>query len=403
MKITSIILSAISIITLYPLSHLNAQFCTSNHRFTEVEYFNSAQIDSSMEVVYAIYNGNEELAMDIYYPDSTIDNLSKRPFIMLFHGGGYIAGNRRLMRNTCFEFAKRGFVTATVSHRFGTGPGINLDAIYRAEQDAHAAVRYLVQHADSYGIDTAWIFTGGESSGANISLAMPYTDQGDWDFINAALSATYGGLYTSGNDLTNTYSIKGVLNNWGSLLAPSFDSLRNVAIISFHGEQDPIIDIDLDSSIFRGGSRWIYQATTNFGHCNSLTVDSLGSHGVYQGLDGLNFRVTKASCFFKSVFCEGCTSISTFDPIPPSCSIKTSVYEKTSNRELSVFPNPFFDNIQIAGLTGNESFVLFNMLGHRISSGGISSALSLDHLAPGIYFLNIYSEEYAQTIKLIKN
>ncbi|MEM9821574.1 MAG: alpha/beta hydrolase, partial [Bacteroidota bacterium] len=244
--------------------HSQAQFCAEDNRFTEAEYFSDNQIDSSMNIVYATVAGNP-LAMDFYYPSLAIDDLPQRPFIFLVHGGGYVAGNRSIMRNTCFEFAKRGFVTATITHRYGSPPVTTLAPIYKAEQDAHAAMRYVVENADTYHIDTAWIFTGGESSGANTALAMVYTDQEDYDNLNPSISATYGGLYTSGNTLINTYSIKGVYNNWGSVIAPSFDSLRSVSIISFHGEQDPIINIDLNTMTFRGGSRWIYQATTNFG------------------------------------------------------------------------------------------------------------------------------------------
>ena len=69
-----------------------AQFCTNDNRFTQVEYFADNQIDSSMDVIYATVNGNEDLAMDIYYPSSTADNLSKRPLILVAHGGGYVAG-----------------------------------------------------------------------------------------------------------------------------------------------------------------------------------------------------------------------------------------------------------------------------------------------------------------------
>lgn len=378
-----------------------AQYCMEDNRFTETEYFSNSQIDSTLNVVYATVEGNE-LALDLYYPSLSEDTIAKRPFVFLIHGGGYVAGNRGLMRNSCFEFAKRGFVTATITHRYGSGPLTTLDPIYRAEQDAHAAMRYIVENADTYKIDTSWIFTGGESSGANIALAMPYTDQADWDFVNASMSATYGGLYTSGNDLTNTYSIKGILNNWGSLLATSFDSLRNVPIISFHGEQDQIIDIDLNTMIFRGGSRWIYQATTNFGHCNSLNIDSLGSHGIYQGLMGLTYRVASASCFFKSVFCNTCSSVSTYDVIVPNCAVTTSAYENHTTSTISVSPNPFQDRIEINGLEGDEYFMLSNISGQTIFEGSDPNQLNRVTLNSGIYFLLVQSNRGPQVLKLIK-
>ena len=309
---------------------------------------------------------------------------------------------RELMRNTCFELAQRGFVTATITYRLGSGPVIALDAIYQAEQDAHAAIRYMIENANTYAIDTAWIFTSGESAGGNIALAMAYTDQQDWDMTNATLSATYGGLNTSGNAFTHTYTVKGVLNNWGAAFVPAFDTERDVSIISFHGEQDGIVDIDFNQSTFYGGSRWIYQATTNFGYCNSLNIDSLGGHGVYQGQMGLAYRVSKASCFFKSVFCGTCTSDSTLTPTSPDCGTATSVTENTSNKTITVFPNPFIDQIQVKGLTGNEYFIISNTLGQTLSEGNDVNMLNLANLNAGIYLLTVQKDQERVVIKLIK-
>jgi len=100
-----------------------AQFCTPDNRFTEVDYFSSEQIDSVTNLTYASFLDNQgnqqDLLIDFYFPGFIEDSLPKRPFILLIHGGGFFVGNKGLMRDKCYEFAKKGFVAATMNYRLG--------------------------------------------------------------------------------------------------------------------------------------------------------------------------------------------------------------------------------------------------------------------------------------------
>jgi len=101
----------------------HAFFCSTN-RFSDTPVFDSTDIRIDSNIVYGIakdyFTGvNDTLLMDIYFPDTLIDTMSARPFILLIHGGAFIAGNRHEMDYQCIEFARRGFVTATIEYRLG--------------------------------------------------------------------------------------------------------------------------------------------------------------------------------------------------------------------------------------------------------------------------------------------
>lgn len=231
---------------------LHSQYCTSDTRFSDAPYFTNAQIDSNMNVEYAIASDWQgvptSLTVDVYYPDLLIDPLVKRPFILMIHGGGLVSGSKEQFSTECREFAKRGFVAATINYRLGRDCIIDSNsyafAAYRAIQDAHASLRVVVQNASLLRIDTAWMFIGGGSAGAGTSLGLIYLSQAEWDAYNPTVSSTLGNIDTSGNALTNTFSLKGVYNNWGAIGKDFIDQSEMLPMISFHGDADPTVNID---------------------------------------------------------------------------------------------------------------------------------------------------------------
>src|SRR5438477_200088 len=76
-------------------------YCIQN-RFSPSYYFDSSEIKIDSNVVYGWAERwpstvVDTLKMDLFYPDSTIDTLEKRPFIMFIHGGAFLAGDRHEM------------------------------------------------------------------------------------------------------------------------------------------------------------------------------------------------------------------------------------------------------------------------------------------------------------------
>ena len=118
----------------------------------------------------------EDLNMDLYYPNEPTP--LARPLLVLIHGGAFYNGDKQSVGfpEMGQHFAQRGFVVASINYRLGFRPtGKSIDrAGYRAVQDAHAALRFLISRADEFQIDTNNIFVAGTSAGAITALnAVP--------------------------------------------------------------------------------------------------------------------------------------------------------------------------------------------------------------------------------------
>ena len=114
----------------------------------------------------------DTLLMDVYQP--TGDTVTLRPLVIGIHGGSLVSGNRNEMAPECTDFARRGFVAATIDYRIGIDPPkyvtTILEALLRGVQDTKAAVRFFRAHAAQYGIDTSRIFLEGSSAGSMIAV-----------------------------------------------------------------------------------------------------------------------------------------------------------------------------------------------------------------------------------------
>ena len=310
----------------------DTDLCTSDDRFSEIEYFSEAEIDSDLDMIYATdvmdWQGNaQDLAMDIFYPSSTIDPMEKRPFVLMIHGGAFQFGAKETLRGTCQEFAQRGYVAATMEYRLGfntANPLDQINAVYRANQDAHAAMRFITENAPMYNIDTDAMFIGGGSAGAITALNVIYIDQQEWAIGFPTTVSQEGPLYSSGNDLTNTYTLKGVFNNWGSNRVASMQVDEMVPSIAFHGAMDNVVPIG-EGAFGAYGSGALHDLYLANGVCSEITIDPQGGHGIYVDQAGTEFRVARASCFFKSIFCDNCSSSYMEEQVFADCSMNAAI------------------------------------------------------------------------------
>ena len=89
------------------------------------------------------------------------------PALLFFHGGGWVLGNLethdRIMRLLA---GKSGAIVLAVDYRLA--PEHKFPACY---DDALAALRHVARHGAGWGIDPSRLAIGGDSAGANLSLA----------------------------------------------------------------------------------------------------------------------------------------------------------------------------------------------------------------------------------------
>jgi acetyl esterase/lipase len=115
--------------------------------------------------------GETELHLDLARPKDAGKNL---PCIVMIHGGGWRAGSFKIHVPQIFDFAKAGYVSATVQYRLVPA------ARWPAQiEDVKCAVRYLRANADKYGIDKERIGAIGFSAGAHLSMLLGTMDEKD--------------------------------------------------------------------------------------------------------------------------------------------------------------------------------------------------------------------------------
>ena len=256
-----------------------------------------------------------DLKLDLVYPNGH-KNL---PLVLMIHGGGFFRGIKEDQRSVCEMLAKRGFAVANLEYRQGfdrspTGfqTGIAL-AVYRAQQDAAAALRYLVHHAEEFAIDTSFIFIGGESAGGVTALGRSYISQGEWDLALPLLHHELGSIDSSGNSLADRYILKGVINLWGGIPDTGMISkteLMSIPVLMVHSTDDEQIPFEQSSHPYviyttLQGSYDIAQRFKNNGGCYILNYIQGARHayGFSQ-----QFVVDAISQFAQNVMAGKCIS-----------------------------------------------------------------------------------------------
>lgn len=187
------------------------------------------------------------LKMDIYLPELQAE---RRPLVVFVHGGAFYFGDKgaETMTTWCKNFAQKGYVTASVNYRLGFR--LSKTSIqqcgYGAIQDLHAALRFLIENAGEYGIDTNKIFLAGTSAGSITALGVTFmTNSTRPDFVfSSKLDKKMGNIESASNSLKHRVHIAAVANMWGALYDLDELNGHNVPVISFHGTEDNLVPFD---------------------------------------------------------------------------------------------------------------------------------------------------------------
>lgn len=244
--------------------------------FKNVEYAQAEWLNNPIALLsdYNIHDGEQTTAvkpllMNIFVPAE--DTVSLKPTIIFSHSGAFLIGSRLAddMVAFCDSFARKGYVTATIDYRIGMGAtvtrlwgsiiiGLSVDeknahrAAYRATQDGRAAIRYLKQNADLYGIDSSRVFLVGSSAGAIQDLSVLYLDQQHEIPDNTQTAPPLGGLDDVG-PVGPDGNPDAVVAMWGATWDPAYIENKQTPLLLMHGENDNIVPfkkgIPLDGTV----------------------------------------------------------------------------------------------------------------------------------------------------------
>ncbi len=124
-----------------------------------------SDIEQYKDIEYKNING-KSLKLDIYRPKNVIKPL---PLLVFIHGGSWSHGKRSDYLVYLMSFAKKGYMTATVSYR------LLQDGPYPAcAEDINDAVQWFYKNGEKYGYDADRIALIGGSAGAHLALLAAY-------------------------------------------------------------------------------------------------------------------------------------------------------------------------------------------------------------------------------------
>ncbi|MDW8273913.1 MAG: alpha/beta hydrolase fold domain-containing protein [Chitinophagales bacterium] len=212
------------------------------------------QIDS-FEVTYTTVRQNYN-KMDVFVPKG--DNATRRPLLVMAHGGGFTAGNKNTdpaVNYLCKSFAQRGFVTASIQYRLTSAFNlidsiIMMRTVLYAIHDAKAAVRFFVKDAatqNQYKVDSNYIFLGGSSAGAVLSIHYAYLD--DIDEVPAPLKDTVianGGIEGNSGNPGHSSAVKAIIPLAGGINKTWWIGANEEPALLVHGDKDRTVPYYFD-------------------------------------------------------------------------------------------------------------------------------------------------------------
>jgi len=140
-----------------------------------IEKLETGGFDKNENITYHT-TADRSLKADVYFPK---DTSVKKPAVLLVFGGGWISGSKENVRPMAQHFADNGFVAVTAEYR------LSREAKYPAAVlDLKAAVRWMRQNAETYGINSEQIAILGNSAGAQLATLVGVT--GDSKIYNPA-------------------------------------------------------------------------------------------------------------------------------------------------------------------------------------------------------------------------
>ena len=275
MKINNFKLFFILLLTIH--FKMNAQKINGNNEQQNKRYKSDifTTIDSLIDIPYGaainLKGEKETLLLNLFIPPA-VDTIQNRPLVIFIHGGGFRNNNKSssISNKLGIRLGKKGFVVASIDYRLGIAETNTHqdyhEAMFRAQQDARAAVRFFRKNAVKYGIDENQIFLAGSSAGAMTALSVAYMDQNE---IPLDIDQTkWGNL--EGNSGNEGYGskVQGVFNLWGSMIDYKWIKKGDAPLYNAAGLADATVPYDssYDYHSFKYGPNILYQ------HCLRLGI-----------------------------------------------------------------------------------------------------------------------------------
>ena len=373
-------------------------FSQCDGRYENVIFDKISKISVVYSETYDWSPSNPGLEMDIYTPSNDIVN--NRPLLIFAHGGVYIEGdkNSNTMVTLCEEFAKRGYVTASIRYRLtnlqsllsSNSYNIFSQTVVNSISDMKSAVRYfrkdVAENNNTFGINPNLIFVGGYSAGAVTAAHLSVIDEGEVPDEFLPFFDESGGIEGNSGNFGFSSEVSGAILLAGAINTTNFLDENDPPIVSVHSTDDNTIDYEcasplgnlgislLDLPVLCGSGK-IHDELDNIGIINDLYTFSIGGHSApIINLEGT--VVPFISDFLHNLICQ--SSNIDVEELPL----------------FSVYPNPCQNYINIENVNKIKSVVVIDMLSNIVTESKLKpgvNKINISELSRGVYF--IYSSD----------
>ncbi len=386
------------------VTNISAQQRYLDSVFTAYDFTSDIQYGSNID-----YNGvNQNLLLDLYQPDG--DTLAARPLIIFMHGGGFKSGSKYNMAflKNLQGYTLMGYVVASIDYRLGISqdPDGNNKALYRAVQDAKAAIRFFKRYKDVYKIDTSMIVIAGESAGSHAAIHTAFWNASE--VPSGIDTVALGNL--EGNSGNPGYSsrVAAIINCWGAIRDTNWMQADEPMIVSIHGIDDTIVSIyesQVNYVTPQYGSAIIDRVADSIGLTHALRLFADAGHSlVGTNTSDVVYRLDTALLFTAEfLYCN--MIIKCFDTLTTASS---NIIKQLNATDLVLYPNPTNSNItcQLNNDIFNEplNIKIFSINGELIKELQMHSSIlkiDLSDFSKGVYFIKLISDTMAFNKKIV--
>lgn len=252
-------------------------------------------------VTYLTATGYES-KLDVY---RRRDATTPQPTVVFYHGGGWVGGTKEAAQMAILPWIEMGWNVVNVEYRMA-----RVALAPAAVEDALCALRFIVNQAKTYNIDTNRIVVTGESAGGHLALAAGMIPQ-TAGFTNICAGGGFAGNDTAVPKvaaIVNWYGITDLVDMLAGANARSYavqwvgggkdaqDVARSVSPMTYvRADLPPILNIqgDKDPIVPYSQNTRFQEALTKAGVRSELFTVPGGGHG--------NFRPEERSRIYVKI------------------------------------------------------------------------------------------------------
>ncbi len=360
---------------------------------------------------------DEQLMMDVYVPEGDVE--TNRAVIIICHGGFFLAGDKAAIDVVpmCEDFAKMGYVVASINYRLGVPltPPLNApysQAVARAVQDLRAAIRWFRKDADlggnQYGIDPAQIYVGGDSAGGFMALHLAFLDEEEIpSFMDMSIAGLEGGLEGESGNPGYSSEVGGIFSVSGALGDSSWVDINDtIPVCLFHGTADNTVTFNSDMFVLFGlvdvteidGSNSIHQKLDELSLEHCFEINEGSGHVPYQsGAAIYDTTISIISNFLSHYICGA----------DWDCSYReiTTGISELDTQEITIYPNPTSHSFRIVAdkhLDINYCQLL-DASGRIVKNIALKGTADIDisDLGAGFYCVKLTGDDWQKIIRLV--